>query len=232
MSSTNDTIQQCNYEMIEKIPGEMVISESIDICVEYDDVAKYESETLNKVNASGMPPHRLALKKGACIILIRNLSIKDEHCNGSRYIILNVCKHVIHARLLGGDRNSEIFTPRIPIISKEADFPVRFKRLQFPVLGAYYLTLNRAQGQTLKRAGMFLDRSVFSHGHLCVGFSRCGDPDCVFVFADQKEFEGMQHLLPKDMTVTRNIVYKEIFHRSCNIIKFKWYLPGVHSTIV
>ena len=84
MSSTNDTIQQCNYEMIEKIPGEMVISESIDICVEDDDVAKYESEILNKVNASGMPPHRLALKKGACIILIRNLSIKDGHCNGSR----------------------------------------------------------------------------------------------------------------------------------------------------
>ena len=61
---------------------------------------------------------------------------------------------------------------------------------------------------------MFLDRSVFSHGHLYVGFSRCGDPDYVFVYADQKEFEGMQHLLPKGMTVTRNIVYKEIFHRT------------------
>ena len=77
------------------------------------------------------------------------------------------------------------------------------------------MTLNRTQGQTLKQACMFLDRSVFSHGHLYVGFSRYGDLDCVFIFADQKEFEGMQHLLPKDMTVTRNIVYKEIFQRSC-----------------
>ena len=57
------------------------------------------------------------------------------------------------------------------------------------------MTLNHTQGQTLKRAGMFLDRSVFSHGHFYVGFSCCGDPDCVFVFADQKEFEGMQHFL-------------------------------------
>ena len=54
-----------------------------------------------------------------------------------------------------------------------------------------------------------------SYATYYVGFSRCGDPDCVFVFADQKEFEGMQHLLPKDMIVTRNIVYKEIFQRSC-----------------
>ena len=38
MSSKNDTIQQCNYEMIEKIPGDVVISESIDKCVEAYDV--------------------------------------------------------------------------------------------------------------------------------------------------------------------------------------------------
>ena len=130
MSSTNDTIHKCNCEMIEKIAGEIVISESIDICVEDDDVAKYESEILNKMNASEMPPHRLSLKKGACIILIGNLSIKDGHCNGSRYIILNVCKHVIHARLLGCDRNSENFIPRIPIISKEPNFLSVLRSLQ------------------------------------------------------------------------------------------------------
>jgi len=85
--------------MIEKIPGDMVSSESIDTCAEADDMTKYDSEILNKVNTSGIPPHILALKKGACIILIRYLSIKDEHCNGSRYIL---SKHVIHTRCLGG----------------------------------------------------------------------------------------------------------------------------------
>jgi ATP-dependent DNA helicase PIF1 len=120
-------------------------------------------------------------------------------------------KHLIKAIRLGGGPNSEILIPRIPMISKDTDFPVPFKRLQFPVLGAYYLTLNRAQGQTLKCAGMYLPQSVFSHGHLYVGFSRCGDPDCVFVFADQKEFESLRHLLPPNMTFTRNVVYREIF---------------------
>lgn len=47
-------------------------------------------------------------------------------------------------------------------------FPVPFKRTEFPVLGAYYVTINRAQGQTLLRAGLSLKMSVLSHGHLHV----------------------------------------------------------------
>ncbi len=213
MSSTNDTIQQCNYDMITTLPGEMLISESIDSCIEDNDIAQYDSDFLNKINASGIPPHRLALKVGACIILIRNLSIKDGHCNGTRCILLHLLKQLIKANHLSGGPNAEILIPRIPMISKDTDFPVQFKRLQFPVLGAYYLTLNRAQGQTLKRAGLYLPRSVFSHGHVYVGFSRCGDPDNIFVFENQDEFDNIRQLLPRHKVFTRNVVFREIFQR-------------------
>jgi len=100
------------------------------------------------------------------------------------------------------------------MISKDSDFPVPFKRLQFPVLGAYYLTLNRAQGQSLDRAGLYLPRSVFAHGHLYVGLSRCGDPDSVFVYADQSEFTNLQELLQDGKVYTRNVVYQEVLNRS------------------
>ena len=73
------------------------------------------------------------------------------------------------------------------------------------------MTLNRAQGQTLERAGMYLPASVFSHGHLYVGFSRCGNPDNFSVYADQSEFQNLQHMLKKNKTYTRNIVFDEIF---------------------
>ena len=175
MSPTNDTIQECNYEMIKRLPGEMIESYSIDSCVEENDQALYDAEFLNRINASGIAPHKLALKVGACIILIKNLNIRDGHCNGTRYIITNLTKHLICARRLSGGPHPDILIPRIPMISKDTDFPVPFIRLQFPVLGAYYLTLNRAQGQSLTKAGMYLPRSVFSHGHLYVGFSRCGE---------------------------------------------------------
>ena len=76
----------------------------------------------------------------------KNLNVNEGHCNGTRYIILSVTKYLIHAKKLGGDSSSEILIPQIQTISKDSDFPVPFKRLQFPVLGAYYLSFNRAQG--------------------------------------------------------------------------------------
>ncbi|KAL7506447.1 hypothetical protein ACHAXN_003732 [Cyclotella atomus] len=155
MSYTNDIIQQQNFEMVERS------------CVEESDVTLYaDVEVLNKINTSGIPPHRLALKPGACIILIKNLNTKFGHCNGTMYIIIEMTPRLIKAVKLNGGPHSEILIPRIPMISQDSDFPVPFKRLQFPVLLAYYLTLNRAQGQSLNRAGLFLLKSLFSHGHL------------------------------------------------------------------
>ena len=138
------------------------------------------------METSGLPPHHLILKVGAVIILIKNLSVRLKHVNGGRYLVTRLTDNLIFAQKLGaadGD-DREILIPRIPTISKDTGGTfVSFKRTQFPVLVAYYLTLNRAQGQTLQRSGMYLPRSVFSHGHLYVGFSRNGDPLKGFVFA-------------------------------------------------
>jgi ATP-dependent DNA helicase PIF1 len=97
------------------------------------------------------------------------------------------------------------------MISKEANFPAIFKRTQFPIIPAYFLTFNRAQGQSLQRSGLELPESVFSHGQLYVCFSRNGDPNQVFVHANQHEFMHLQNQLPQDHFFTRNVVYKEIF---------------------
>ena len=210
MSSTNEVIQERNFQMINKLPGELIESFSVDSCVEDDDQALYDEDFLNKINTSGLPPHRLAFKKGSCIILIKNLDVKNKHVNGQRYIIVDLTRHLIKARKLGGGTNSELLIPRIPMISKDSKFPVPFKRLQFPVLGAYYLTINRAQGQTLMRSGVYLPTSVFCHGHLYVALGRNGDPDQVFVFADQSEFDNIKKFLDPGKTYTRNIVYPEL----------------------
>ena len=202
MSSTNDTIQERNYEFIKRLPGEIEISLSRDSCVENDDQTLFEPEFLDRVNVSGIPPHRLALKKDACIILIKNLDIRHGHHNGTRYIIEDLTKSLIKAKKLSGGANSSIFIPRIPNIANDSLFPVPFKRVQFPVLLAYYLTINRAQGQALQRAGLCLPKSVFCHEHLYVGFGRCGDPDKFFVYADQTEFDNVKKWLQHNKTYT------------------------------
>ena len=122
--------------------------------------------------------------------------------------------HPIKAQKLRstGSTNNIVLIPRIPIISKDTEGTfVSFKRTQFLVLLAYYLTLNRAQGQSLKRAGLYLPTSVFSHEYVHMRFSQCRDPDKVFVYANQKEFDNIRHLLEDGKTYTRNVVYDKIF---------------------
>ena len=77
------------------------------------------------------------------------------------------------------------------------------------MLLAYHLTPNKPKDK-LDRGGMLLPQSVFSHGQLYVGFSRCRDPDNFFVYADQSEFDHLKDILDSEKTYTRNIVFPEI----------------------
>ena len=72
---------------------------------------------------------------------------------------------------------------------------LRFKRMQFPVKVSFAMSINKAQGQSLKFAGLHLDPGCFSHGQLYVGFSRVGNPKNLFVLAKNG--------------LTKNIVYQQ-----------------------
>ena len=112
------------------------------------------------------------------------------------------------------------------MISEDSSFPVPFKRVQFPVLGAYYLIINRAQGQTLGRAGLFLPRSGFCHGHLYLGFGRCGDPNKFFVYADQSELDNLEQLLEDILGISFTLNYYII--NINNIHSLCKYQPTFH----
>ena len=213
MSCKNETVQRQNFKMVEQLPGELAISISINECVKEEHRVRFEPELLNTVEASGLPPHCLALKKNAVILLIRNLDVKSGHCNGTRYIIEDFTEKIIMAKKLNGDgsENDTILIPKFSINSKDTDFAVIFKRKQFPIVGAYYLTFNRAQGQSFQKCGLDLPESVFCHGQLYVGFGRCGDNKKLSVYANQEEFEHLKDSLPEGGTFTRNVVYTEVF---------------------
>ena len=72
-------------------------------------------------------------------------------------------KNVIEAILLNGKfQNENILLPRIPIVSKDA--PIQFKRLQFPIILAFAMTINKSQAQMMSVCGLDLRISCFSHG--------------------------------------------------------------------
>ena len=65
------------------------------------------------------------------------------------------------------------------------------------------MTINKSQGQTLTKLGLYLPQPIFAHGQLYVAFSRVISHQCIKVLI-------LHHNNQKD-NQTKNIVYNEIF---------------------
>ena len=71
-------------------------------------------------------------------------------------------ENVIEATILTGPFEGEaVLIPRIPMIP--TDLPFQFKRLQFPIRLAFAITINKAQGPSLEKCGIYLNTDCFSH---------------------------------------------------------------------
>ena len=72
---------------------------------------------------------------------------------------------------------------------------------QFPICPAFALTINKAQGQSVRHVGVNLHEPVFSHGQLYVALLRTTSHKCIKI------------LLPPTTTEARlfNVVYPKIF---------------------
>ena len=148
-------------------------------------------DLLNKVAASGMPPHKLTLKEGAPVMLLRNMHGVRGQANGTRLVVRKIHSRVIEAQIVTGcSIGKVVYIPRINSTNTDSALPFKFKRRQFPLRPAFALTINKSQGQTLRKAGLFLPTQCFSHGQLYVAKTRVGASDALKMVVPCGRVEG------------------------------------------
>ena len=209
----NDESLVVNDAVLDRLPGGEVVYASADDMADEEDNELADVtpvEFLNSITPSGMPPHRLRLKTGAVVMLLRNLGVERGLCNGTRLVVRQLGGTVIEAEVITGAAAGErVLLPRMTLQPSDTGLPFKFRRRQFPVRLGYALTINKAQGQTFDMVGVSLRRPVFAHGQLYVALSRVRRQAALRIkvvdTAQQGRLAAAGHI-----TYTQNVVYQEL----------------------
>ncbi|KAL7583176.1 hypothetical protein Lser_V15G43645 [Lactuca serriola] len=167
------------------------------------DTNLYSPDVLTGLKVSGLPNHKLILKIGVPVMLLRNIDQKNGLCNGTRLQVISLGKRVIEAVILTGSNiGNRTFIPRMSLTPSEDKIPFKFQRRQFPLAVSFAMTINKSQGQSLSKVGLFLKDPVFTYGQLYVALSRV------------QSRQGLRLLIldkhGRLTNKTSNVVYKEV----------------------
>ncbi|XP_050915713.1 uncharacterized protein LOC127130792 [Lathyrus oleraceus] len=209
LAGTIETVDIINQYVLGFIPGEekeYLSSDSVDTFDgegnETFDVLT--PEFLNTLTTSGLPNHKIKLKIGTPIMLLQNIDQPEGLCSGTRLIVTRLANHVIEAKIISGKNiGGVIYIPRMDMTPTQSPWPFKMTRRQFPITICYAMTINKSQGQSLDYVGLYLPRSVFSHGQLYVAISRVKSKKGLKILINDKDNHPLNS--------TTNVVFKEVF---------------------
>jgi ATP-dependent DNA helicase PIF1 len=214
LAPTLEVVENINDYVLALMPGEIKEYLSCDSIQKCDDDVGVDyrwitTEFLNDIKCSGMPNHKLYLKTGAVVMLLRNIDISSGLCNGTRLIVTYMGTNVIGAEIATGTNIGDlVYIHRQNLVPSDANVSISFRRRQFPLSVCFGMTINKSQGQTLSYVGLYLPRPVFTHGQLYVAISRV------------KTRSGLKILITDDAGLTKsntvNVVYPEVFQKIYN----------------
>ncbi|XP_022032739.1 uncharacterized protein LOC110933844 [Helianthus annuus] len=211
LAPKNEVVHEINDRLLALFPGEEREYSSSDSLCQTENpnstqLKLYSPDVLNGLKVSGLPNHMLVLKVGVPVMLLRNIDQQNGLCNGTRLQIKRLYNRVIEAEIIsGGNIGTRTYIPRLNLIPSDKKIPFAFQRRQFPIAVCFAMTINKSQGQSLSRVGLYLRQPVFTHGQLYVALSRVKSRDRVKLLILDKDGK------PTDKT--SNVVYKEVFNK-------------------
>ncbi|KAF1872273.1 hypothetical protein Lal_00028181 [Lupinus albus] len=146
LASTIEIVDQINDYVLSKIPGdekEYLSSDEVGM----SDANESEAfniltpEFLNSLSIYGLPNHKIKLKVGTPIMLLRNLDQSEGLCNGTRLVVTKMANHVFEAKIMSGKNIGNVtYIPRS--IIRECGL-----YLPRPVFSQLYLAVSSLQSK-------------------------------------------------------------------------------------
>ena len=102
MTPKNSKSDEINDICTNLLPGAGTDYFSADSVLLDSEQARFPTEFLNSINICGLPPHKLTLKIGQPIMLLRNVNPSVGLCNGTRLVIKDLYSRLIRAQILIG----------------------------------------------------------------------------------------------------------------------------------
>ena len=202
----NDDVQKLNDIIINQFSGEEHNLLSFDE-VEGDNHNLYQHEFLNSIAQGSVPPYILKVKKGAALMLFRNIDPRYGLCNGTRLLCHVLFKNMLDVKILiGSNVGKRAFLPRIKLkTNASSGLPFELSRKQFSVRLSFAIIINKSKGQTIPTIEIYLPRHVLSHDQSYVALSRGVSQNSTKVLIKEGKMEG------EDGDFTKNVVFKDIF---------------------
>jgi len=105
LSARNADVEEINKQVVELLDTfeERIYTsiDSTDNCGDNDNIGEVLlPEYLNTLSPSSLPSYELRLKPNCIIMLIRNLSINEGLCNGTRLMIIEIADHLLKCKIL------------------------------------------------------------------------------------------------------------------------------------
>lgn len=183
----NQDAEEINRMILDQLltDQEIQTTESIDELPSDNNEFGLTPEFVNELQPAGMPPHKLELKIGCIVMVLRNIYPARGFCNGTRCKVIDIQPGWLVLEIISGQfKGEQTAIPKIKLnssVSRKSLFT--FSRRQFPGKLAYCLTINKSQGQSYDGLGIYLREQVFVHGMLYVALSRCRNHKKIRIFS-------------------------------------------------
>jgi ATP-dependent DNA helicase PIF1 len=171
---TLDDASTINEYCLLNSPGKVHEAYAADTFLNCQNPDLYPMEVVAGMRMLGAPPACLNLKIGARYMIIKNLMKYVFNGVRCQLIALNGRRSVFVKLLSGPGAGKTMLLPAcvFTISPESSGLPFSIRRRQFPLIPAYAVTTHKAQGQTLRKVGLYITTGVFTHGQLYTALSR------------------------------------------------------------